>query len=272
MKTNPKISVVTVSFNTVNEIEKTILSVLNQTYDNIEYIIIDGGSTDGTVDIIKKYADRLAYWVSEPDKGTYDAMNKGIKHAKGEWINFMNSGDSFCNKNVITKMYNSAIDDNIGCLYGNSQEYREETLYSVKPSPFYKSSKKHFGKGICHQSMFFRTILLKQHLYNLSLPIAADFEMAYWIYKKNKGKFLYKDIDVAFYDISGYSNKHVGEAYYEEAKIINVNKKLNKQIMVAKGWIIYIIKLSIISFMRTLTPPLLHKLRLRNKQIVKHRT
>ena len=66
--------------------EETILSILNQTYSNIEYIIIDGGSSDGTVDIIKKYADRLAYWVSEPDKGIYDAMNKGIFQAKGEWI------------------------------------------------------------------------------------------------------------------------------------------------------------------------------------------
>lgn len=76
MKNNPLISVVTVSYNAVLTIEQTILSVINQTYPHIEYIIIDGGSTDGTVDIIKKYANRIAYWVSEPDKGIYDAMNK----------------------------------------------------------------------------------------------------------------------------------------------------------------------------------------------------
>ena len=87
------ISVVTVSYNAVSTIEQTILSVINQTYPHIEYIIIDGGSTDGTVDVIKKYADKITYWVSEPDKGIYDAMNKGLRRVRGDWCVFMNSGD-----------------------------------------------------------------------------------------------------------------------------------------------------------------------------------
>lgn len=90
---HPKISVVTVSFNAVGFIEETILSVLNQTYPNVEYIIIDGGSTDGTVDIIKKYADRLAYWVSEPDKGMYDALKKGFSKISGDICCYINSDD-----------------------------------------------------------------------------------------------------------------------------------------------------------------------------------
>ena len=88
MKNNmnyPLISVITVSYNAVLTIEQTILSVINQTYLNIEYIIIDGGSTDGTVNVIKKYADKIAYWVSESDKGIYDAMNKGIAYSHGEY-------------------------------------------------------------------------------------------------------------------------------------------------------------------------------------------
>ena len=108
-ETDTLISVVTVSYNAVSTIEQTILSVINQTYPNVEYIIIDGGSTDGTVDIIKKYADKIAYWVSEPDKGIYDAMNKGVVVATGEWINFMNAGDIFTDSDVIDKLFHQNI-------------------------------------------------------------------------------------------------------------------------------------------------------------------
>ena len=101
----PKISVITVVRNDVSHIEQTMLSVLNQTYPNVEYIVIDGGSTDGTVDIIMKYADKLAFWVSEPDGGIYPAMNKGLQHATGEWVNFMNSGDSFADDNVLNDIF-----------------------------------------------------------------------------------------------------------------------------------------------------------------------
>ena len=101
----PLISIITVVRNDVVHIEQTMLSVLGQTYGNVEYIVIDGGSTDGTVDIIKKYADKLAYWVSEPDGGIYPAMNKGLQHATGEWVNFMNSGDSFADENVLEEVF-----------------------------------------------------------------------------------------------------------------------------------------------------------------------
>mgnify|MGYP001033420933 FL=1 len=104
-ETDTLISVVTVSYNAVLTIEQTILSVINQTYPNVEYIIIDGGSTDGTVDIIKKYADKIAYWVSEPDKGIYDAMNKGGLKATGDFIQFLNAGDWFENEHVIEKIF-----------------------------------------------------------------------------------------------------------------------------------------------------------------------
>jgi glycosyltransferase involved in cell wall biosynthesis len=93
--TNPLITVITVVFNGEAALEETILSVLRQTYDNIEYIVVDGGSTDGTIDILKKYEDALDFWISEPDAGIYDAMNKGIALAKGDWLNFLNARDHF---------------------------------------------------------------------------------------------------------------------------------------------------------------------------------
>lgn len=120
-ETDTLISVVTVSYNAVSTIEQTILSVINQTYPNVEYIIIDGGSTDGTVDIIKKYADKIAYWVSEPDKGIYDAMNKGVVVATGEWINFMNAGDIFTDSDVIDKLFHQNIIINrVGIVFGDT--------------------------------------------------------------------------------------------------------------------------------------------------------
>lgn len=91
----PKVSIITVVYNGEKELENTILSVIRQTYDNLEYIIVDGGSTDNTINIIKKYANKISYWISEPDKGIYDAMNKGIDVANGEWLLFRNCGDYF---------------------------------------------------------------------------------------------------------------------------------------------------------------------------------
>ena len=113
---NPLISVVTVSYNAVSTIEQTIISVLNQMYSNIEYIIIDGGSTDGTVDIIKRYDDKIAYWRSEPDRGIYDAMNKGILQAKGEWIYFIGASDLLL-KNSFQTIFSGKIDAEV--IYGD---------------------------------------------------------------------------------------------------------------------------------------------------------
>ena len=104
---DPKISVITISYNAEKEIEKTILSVISQTYSNIEYLIIDGASKDDTMVIVNKYKDRISHIVSEPDKGIYDAMNKGVKYATGEWIVMMNAGDIFNNESVLQNIMNN---------------------------------------------------------------------------------------------------------------------------------------------------------------------
>ena len=126
------ISIITVVFNGSNTIEQTILSVLNQPYKNIEYIIIDGGSTDGTIDIIRKYEDQIDLWISEPDGGIYDAMNKGISYAKGELIGIINSDDWY-EKEIISNIvgiYNDS--DKKTVIYGLIRNFRDEMFYSIK--------------------------------------------------------------------------------------------------------------------------------------------
>ena len=203
----PLITVVTVCYNAVNELEKTMLSVLNQTYDNIEYIVIDGGSKDGTVDIIKKYADRLAYWVSEPDKGIYDAMNKGVKAATGEWINFMNAGDFFVDENVISNMFNQSIDTSVGFVFGDTifayKTYNELFSYREKKNNIYSQV-----MPACHQSIFCKTIYIKQSLFDLKYRIAADFNFFYCLWKKHI-PYQYKNVTVAVYEASdGLSSRN----------------------------------------------------------------
>jgi len=134
VKNKVKVSIITVCLNSENFIERTIKSVLNQNYDNLEYIIIDGKSTDKTIDIIKKYEIQFngkMIWLSEKDEGIYDAMNKGIKLSSGDWLIFMNSGDYFSDDNVVAKIikiYNKDKNslNKTGLIYGNALVVNEE--------------------------------------------------------------------------------------------------------------------------------------------------
>ena len=200
-----KISVVTVCYNVADCIEQTMLSVLNQSYPDIEYIVIDGGSTDGTVDIIKKYADRLAYWVSEPDKGIYDAMNKGIAAASGSYINFMNAGDTFASENTVARVVES-INEGSDVIYGGSITHSKNGKEKAAcPNPFFRQQKWLKHPGINHQSTFIKNSLLKKYGFDCRYRIAADFNLLDIIYR-NKGVFQELDYPVARYDMSGISS------------------------------------------------------------------
>ena len=183
----PIISVVTICYNAVECIEETMLSVLNQTYDKVEYIVIDGGSKDGTVDIIKRYAHRLAYWTSEPDKGIYDAMNKGIQKANGEWINFMNAGDTFYSSTVIQEVF-SKVSLSSDIIYG-------DTCLSFSIGQYIREGKKVTDKDYMpfgHQASFSRTRLMKTYGLNIFLYLlffikfAIDVGNTYSITRFNK--------------------------------------------------------------------------------------
>lgn len=156
----PLITVVTVVYNGKETLEETVLSVLNQSYDNIEYIIVDGGSIDGTLDIIKKYEEKIDYWISESDKGVYDAMNKGIDLTTGEWINFMNSGDCFFDNYVLSNINFSAICQDKKFIY--SDFYMKSKFLDLDNIFCFAE----YDKGeILHQSVIYKKELHKKYGY-----------------------------------------------------------------------------------------------------------
>jgi glycosyltransferase family 2 len=199
----PMVSIITVVFNGEKYLEQTIKSIVNQTYKNFEYIIIDGGSTDGTIGIIKKYEDKISYWISEKDNGIYDAMNKGIEKANGDWINFMNAGDSFYMDNILENIFLQNDFKNIDVIYGN-----HNVIYPNKTKIKKAGDINNIWKGsqFCHQSSFVSSRIHKQCKFNTSNRIGADFEFFYTIYKKGNVKFKYVDIVMVNYFAGGLSD------------------------------------------------------------------
>jgi len=174
-KDKPLISIVTIVFNNEEHLENTILSIISQTYDNVEYIIIDGGSTDGTLDIIKKYEAQIDYWVSEKDEGIYDAMNKGTNFSSGDWLNFMNAGDSFYSVSVIEDIKSSFSTEKV--IFGRTKiidsnhkfwDYPDKNI-TISDLPEWLEKK--FPN---HQSMFFPRKYFQRNKYELRYPISAD--------------------------------------------------------------------------------------------------
>ena len=207
LKEKPLITVITVVFNGEQYLEGTILSVINQTYDNVEYIIIDGGSTDGTLDIIRKYEHAIDYWVSEKDRGIYDAMNKGIDLATGEWLNFMNAGDNFYCSKTISEISFSFLREYM--IYGNAV---------LSPSGNIQNQQDwdcQFNKQIIHQSIFFPALFIKSIKYDCSYKIMADFDLVKFFLHTRKKNVCFVNKIICFYDTSGISSMGV-DNYYKE--------------------------------------------------------
>lgn len=159
---NVKISIVTVVLNAAASIERCVASVLGQSYGNIEYVVIDGGSTDGTLDVLDKYRDRIDHLVSEPDRGLYDAMNKGVRAATGDYVYFLNSDDFFCDEKVVADIA-AAIRQNptIDLVYGDVLMGSTEQLVR-KPQVPVLTRESLCRKGFCHQALFARRELFER--------------------------------------------------------------------------------------------------------------
>ena len=194
-----KVTVVTAVLNDAGHIEQTILSVISQTDIEIEYIIVDGGSKDGTLELIGKYKDKISLLISESDRGVYDAMNKGIKYSTGDFVYFLNSGDVLLNPSILSKIKLEELKERNAIIYGNVVVAYGNIEALEKPRPFFNSKMKFKGIGICHQSMFFPGKLIRNEKYDLSYNIAADYDLAYRLWRKGT-VFLYKDITIAKYD------------------------------------------------------------------------
>lgn len=215
----PLVSIITVVYNGEEYLEETMQSVLNQSYENVEYIIIDGGSTDGTVEIIKKYECKISYWVSEQDAGIYDAMNKGIDLANGDWISFMNAGDVFYTKDTVSDSFKVSVED-VDLIYGDV-----EVLYPTF-SRFQKAGslqKLWTGMKFSHQAMFTKTSLLKKLKFNTIYKVTADFDFIYYLWSNNY-KFKYLNLVISTVDSGGLSDLSRIIVYKEYLKIVGENK------------------------------------------------
>ncbi len=171
----PLISIITVVYNTQSTLESTITSVLNQDRDLFEYWIIDGGSTDGSLDIIRRYENQLAGWISEPDKGIYDAMNKGIDRAVGEWLYFLGADDTLC-MNSLSQVESYLREDNVA-VYG-SITFNDGRLVNS-----FFSLRTLLQNTIHHQATFYRKTLFSDFRYDSTLRILSDYELNLKIYK-----------------------------------------------------------------------------------------
>lgn len=220
----PLVTVITIVMNDHDYLEETIRSVLGQTYENVEYILIDGGSTDGTLDIVKKYDERIDYWLSEPDKGIYDAMNKGAGLASGEWINFMNAGDRFYGNSVVNRIF--ALDrSHCDIIYGN-----HEVSYGGRFSRIGKAgSVEELWKGMnfSHQSAFIRTSLVRMKGFNVGNAIGADFEMIYSL-KQEGNNFSHVDETVATVKAGGLSDIERVNSIMSHWKVVSVHESSAK--------------------------------------------
>ena len=218
MNNIPKISIITVSYNAADTIEQTISSVVNQTYENIEYIIIDGGSTDGTVDIIRKYEDRIAYWVSEPDKGIYDAMNKGIDVATGYYIYFLGADDAILNINTF-----SGIADDILSSYADFYSYGIYVVNNKCRQKYYGNShargKKDVVDMVPHQGVIIKTKIMKKYRFDTKYRIAADYKLFLQCYSNKNYTKVYQDKPVAFFAYDGISSNSINLIQSEHEQI-----------------------------------------------------
>lgn len=193
-----KLSIITINYNNAKGLERTIRSVISQTFTDYEYIVIDGGSNDGSIDIIKKYADNIDFWVSEPDNGIYNAMNKGTQQAHGEYCNYLNSGDTYSDKNSLYTIFHDSTDTDI--ITGRHEEC---CTYNIGKNGITMLTL--YKWAIDHQATFIRRALCLKHPYDERYKIVSDWKFFIECLIFDNCSFSYIDKDVVNREMGGVS-------------------------------------------------------------------
>lgn len=221
----PKLSIVTVTYNAAQVVRETLESVIMQTYPNIEYIIIDGGSNDGTQDIIQRYRKDISHFASEPDRGTYDAMNKAIDIATGEWIHFINAGDYYVGRTTLSDIFARPVEGNVDFIYGDYiwKGDRNEVRVPARPLDLMWQR-----ISFSHQSLIVRTSLMKQKKFDLRWKIVSDYNFYFSCYMEGCN-FFQVNFPISVFRAGGLSDVNFLLRTYERWKVV---KRYKKGIMV----------------------------------------
>lgn len=209
-----KISVITVNRNNRAGLRKTLESIASQTVRPFECIVVDGASTDGSEELLREFAALISWSVSEPDKGIYNAMNKGISHATGDWCLFMNSGDCFASDTVLASLEQLGPDADI--IAGNTLVLTDPP--HQKTAPEQVSLRFLFNESLCHQSVLIRTALLRKYPYDEHLKIVSDRKFFLQALIFDNASYQAVPVEIAAYDVSGYSarNRFASEQEWQD--------------------------------------------------------
>lgn len=225
------VTIITVCRNHAKELERTIRSVESQTWQEKEYLVIDGASTDDTLDVIKAHEASITRWVSEPDQGIYDAMNKGVKMAQGEWVIFMNAGDTFAGDDTLQRVFGNPLDADV--IYGDVIKGE-----LVKKAEAPRNAHRMF---YCHQSAFVRTSCLREYPFDIRHKMSADFKQVKQLFLSGK-RFRQLDFPVANFDTQGVSNRNRSAGLYDNIQVIRETDRLWEQVrLLPRLWITYLI-------------------------------
>lgn len=244
---NPKISIVTVNFNEGKNLELTVKGSIAQTLQNKEIIIIDGGSKDNSPEIIEKYKEHIYFSCSEKDEGIYDAMNKGIKKATGDWIIFMNSGDWFFDESVLEKIFSTSFEKDT-FIYGDHQiryEHFKRMHVASKPLDSLK-----YKNVFSHQALFSPVHLMKKNLFDLKYPLVSDFDSFFKHYKLNF-PFQYIPETISTFEAGGVSEVKANKACNERWEIV---KKHDRSISLRIYYLTWHFKLWSIRIVKSFLP------------------